>query len=109
MTFVEYLFKITNQDFLISFITKYKIFEMYAIEEWSPAVLSSICRNRFNQLMRFLISYIASKYKVTPTFAAEPQENSPKITESGSFYLPVTLSKEFNFYECYFLIKQSGN
>lgn len=72
-------------------------------------MIEAVCTYRLNKLLQFAIEYVKQTYKVTPVFAAAPGELLHKIVPTGTFYLPVTLARDFNFYEAYFLIRQSKN
>lgn len=50
-----------------------------------------------------------AKFKVKPTFAAAIENDTPKITKAGVFYMPVDDAIDFNYYECYFLISSCHN
>lgn len=93
----------------MEFIKKFKIFEIYPIEEYSPTLLTVCCTYRLNQLLHFTIEHIEKKYKVKTIFAADDDSLGPRITNTGSFFMPVQTAIDFNFYECYFLIKGSNN
>lgn len=82
---------------------------MFPIEMYSPALLNSICKNKLNLLLEYTINDVANRFKVKPIFAAAIENDPPKITNQGFFYMPVEVAVDFSYYECYFLIRGCDN
>ena len=94
----EHIFSIKNQKFVIEFIKQFNIFEKCPLEDYSPDLLKVCCLHRLNELLEFTIQFIEKHYKVKATFAAAEDALGPRITNTGAFFFPVEIAKDFNFY-----------